>query len=302
MQAQALCGYKIKDLVCTHSGRGGNGKSILIKILSEVFGDYFIEIPTAMITSQNKGTHNTPDPFMSEIQGCRYAVANEPKDGIKLNDSIVKMFGSQEPVKYRMLYSNDPVVLKTQIKLNIYCNNKLDFNAQDDGMTRRLKVIKYISKFDEKPNEINNIYKIDYNLSKTVELWKEDYMRMLIELYDPNFKYEEPNNIKKWSSEYCDNNNDVKKFVKDNFILTNSQSDYLLLKDLKIMYQQNKEFEQTKLKNLKEHLEKEFNADFKEKSKVKINDKWIDIRSVIFGWKLIKDEEEEEFVKSSLDI
>ena len=201
-----------------------------------------------------------------------------------------------------MLYSNDPVVLKTQIKLNIYCNNKLDFNAQDDGMTRRLKVIKYISKFDEKPNEKNNIYKIDYNLSKTVELWKEDYMRMLIDLYNPNFKYEEPNNIKKWSSEYCDNNNDVKKFVKDNFILTNSQSDYLLLKDLKIMYQQNKEFEQTKLKNLKEHLEKEFNADFKEKSKVKINDKWIDIRSVIFGWKLIKDEEEEEFVKSSLDI
>ena len=35
-----------------------------------------------MITSQNKGTDNTPDPFMSEIQGCRYAVVNEPKNGV----------------------------------------------------------------------------------------------------------------------------------------------------------------------------------------------------------------------------
>ena len=41
-------------------------------------------------------------------------------------------------------------------------------------------------------------------------------MRILIELYDPKFKYEEPNNIKKWSSEYCDNSNDVQIFVKDN--------------------------------------------------------------------------------------
>jgi phage/plasmid-associated DNA primase len=257
-----------------------------------------------MITSQNKGTHNTPDPFLAEIQGCRYAVANEPKSGLKLNDSIVKVFGSQEPVKYRMLYSNDPVILNTQIKLNIYCNNKLEFDGNDGGLARRLRVVKYISKFDEKPNEKNNIYKIDYNLSKTVELWKEDYMKMLIELYNPDFSYVEPSNIKKWSSEYCDNNNDVKKFVKDSFIMTNNPKDYLLLKDLKLMYQQNKEYEQTKLKNLKEYLEKEFNADFKDRARIKINNKWSEITSVMFGWKRIEEEVEEveEDDKSNLDL
>ena len=198
-----------------------------------------------------------------------------------------------------MLYSNDPVILNTQIKLNIYCNNKLEFDASDGGLSRRLKVVKYISKFDEKPNEKNNIYKIDYGLNKTVESWKEDYMKMLISLYDPNFTYEEPSSIINWSSEYCDNNNDIKKFVKENFIMTNSQTDYLLLKDLKLLYQQNKEYEQTKLKNLKEYLEKEFNSDFKEKAKVKINNKWVDIRSVIFGWKRIEEceEDDEEEIK-----
>ena len=85
--------------------------------------------------------------------------------------------------------------------------------------------------------------------------------------------------------------------------MTNDQKDYLLLKDLKLMYQHNKEYEQTKLKNLKEYLEKEFNADFKERSKVKINNKWVDIRSAIFGWKLIQnDDEDDEEHKSTLDL
>ena len=59
------------------------------------------------------------------------------------------------------------------------------------------------------------------------------------------------------------------------------------------MYQHNKEYEQTKLKNLKEHLEREFNSNFKEKAKIKKNDKWVDVRSVIFGWKEISPYESE---------
>ena len=83
-----------------------------MKHLSEVSGYLFLKIPTAIITSQNKGARKKPDLFMSGIQGCRYAVANKPKYGIELNHSIVKVFGSQDPVNYRGLYSNNPVVLK----------------------------------------------------------------------------------------------------------------------------------------------------------------------------------------------
>jgi hypothetical protein len=85
--------------------------------------------------------------------------------------------------------------------------------------------------------------------------------------------------------------------------MTNNPKDYLLLKDLKLMYQQNKEYEQTKLKNLKEYLEKEFNADFKDRARIKINNKWSEITSVMFGWKIIQEEEEDdENEKSNLDL
>ena len=60
------------------------------------------------------------------------------------------------------------------------------------------------------------------------------------------------------------------------------------MKNIKFMY--NKDHDQSKLKTLKEHLEKEMNVSILEKTKVKRDGKFIDVRSVIFGWKLREDE------------
>jgi phage/plasmid-associated DNA primase len=69
-QAQALSGQKSEDCVYTHTGRGGNGKSIEQALLKSLFGDYFLEIPSSMLTKVNKMEHNKPDPFYSELKGC----------------------------------------------------------------------------------------------------------------------------------------------------------------------------------------------------------------------------------------
>ena len=70
---------------------------------------------------------------------------------------------------------------------------------------------------------------------------------------------------------------------------TNSNDNFIQLKDIKTLYQNNKQYEQSKLKSLKESLEKIFNTNFIEDKKIK-GKKY---RSVIFGWKL-KDEEDED--------
>ena len=290
-QAQSISGMKGQDCIYTHTGRGGNGKSIEQGILKNVFGDYFLEIPSSMLTKINKMEHNKPDPFYSELKGVRYSVANEPSDGSKINDSLLKIMASKEGMKYRTLFSNKVEKLALQTQIHIYCNNKLEFNGDDGGLCRRFKVINYISKFTsdkDKINEDNNIYEMDVELSEKVMLWREDYMRMLISKFDPKYKYNEPQSIKNNSEKYSDANNDIKRFVEDHFEFTNKREDYLLMKNIKLMY--NKDYDQTKLKNLKEHLEKEMNVNVMEKSKVKKNDKWTDVRSVIFGWKMKVDE------------
>lgn len=158
-QAQALSGRKTKDLVYTHTGAGGNGKSILMGLIKHTFGDYYIVIPVAMLTKSNMSkSHNTPDPFMQDIKGCRFAMSSEPIAGKSLNDQLIKNIASQEPQKFRMLFSNEVVNLNIQIKLNICCNLKLKFNGDDGGLAHRMCVVDYKSKFtdEQPPNEKNH--------------------------------------------------------------------------------------------------------------------------------------------------
>ena len=89
-QAQAISGLKtINDVVYTHTGKGSNGKSIEQSILEKVFGDYFVEVPTSLLTTINKNDANSPNPFYTQLKGVRYCVGNEPSDGAKINDSLI---------------------------------------------------------------------------------------------------------------------------------------------------------------------------------------------------------------------
>ena len=292
-QAQALSGRKTQDLVYTHTGRGGNGKSILIEIIKNAFGDYFLNIPVSLLTSQNNSGHNTPDPFLAKFKGVRYAMSNEPKDGAKFNDSLIKNIGSQEALQYRLLYSNNPVSLNLQMKLNIYCNNKLKFNGEDEGIGRRMCVIDYVSKFVAEKDFVagnENIYLMDATLTDKVKSWRQDYIKLLIGLFKNDYKHQPPKSVENSSKVYINENNDVYKFVKDNYIKTGNNNDFILLKDIKMEYQCNKEYEQTKLKTLKESLEKVFNANFIDDKKIK-GKKYT---SVMLGWKYNKLESDDD--------
>ncbi len=285
-QAQSLSGRKGKDLIFTHTGAGGNGKSIEIDILKYVFGEYYCNIPIKMLTTQNNSGHNTPDPYLSKLKGIRYASSNEPADGAKINDTFIKQIGSQEQQEYRLLFSNTVNKLNLQLKLHIYCNDKLKLKGEDGGLGRRMVVINYKSRFDEKPDEKKHIYKIDYSLSNRVKKWRSDYMKMLIDKYNINYEYICPKEVEEASKQYVEDNNDVLKFVKEFLEFTNNEKDFVTLKDLKELYKNNKEYEQSKLKELKPLLERVMNTVFIERKK--INGK--DHRGLIQGWKFINDD------------
>jgi phage/plasmid-associated DNA primase len=279
--AQALSGRKGKDIIHTNTGIGGNGKSILIELLKSTFGQYYCNTPIKMLISQNNNNnHNTPEPFFAKLKGVRLAGASEPPDGAKINDSFLKLVGSQEEQDYRVLFSNIINKLTLQLKLHIFCNDKLKIKGEDGGIGRRMKVINYISRFDEKFNEKNNIFKIDYSLADKVKLWKADYIKTLIDLYDINYLYSCPVEIDEASKQYIDDNNEVLKFVKDFFVFTNSSTDFILFKDIKELYRQNKEYEQSKIKDLKNLLQKSMNCIIHDRKK--INN--VDYRGVIIGW------------------
>ena len=124
-------------------------------------------------------------------------------------------------------------------------------------------------------------------------------MKLLISLHQNKYKHNPPRDVIDASKIYINENNDVYKFVRDNLLQTNDKNDFVTLKDLKLLYQSKKdEYEQSKLKTLKESLEKTLNSKFIEGNKIK-GKKY---RSVILGWKIINPFDDDEDDKSALDI
>ena len=311
-QALALTGQKMtNDLFFTHTGKGSNGKSILQEILKNVFGDYFCMIPQSILTTVNKNDANSPNPFYSQIKGVRYLCGNEPSDGAKANDSFIKLCAAKEMIKYRTLFSKKVEDLYFQCSLNIFCNNKLEIKSTDGGMCRRIKVIEYVSIFTEKEhiiNEENNIYAADFQLMSKVKEWKSDYMKMLLEIYDPKYIYSEPLNVSEASTEYIDDNNDVKKFVNDKYVFTNNKDDFILFSNIHRDYQSEKIYDQSKAKDKKkfmELIEKEMNKKFdgvKNAIKVKYGSELVSKRNVMKGWKEISDDDDDNSDEENNDI
>jgi P4 family phage/plasmid primase-like protien len=285
-QSQALSGRLGKHLIHTHTGYGGNGKSIETEILSRTFGQYALKIDIGMLTVKRQSFTNA-DPFTLQLKGARYVFASEPREGDTLNVGVMKDMSGGETVKARQLFSGVVEEFKPQNHIHIYCNEKLAFDGADGGAARRMKTIDYPSKFDDAKfvNEDQGIYLIDYNLSDKVADWKQDYMRMLLDIYDVNYKYTCPKSIEDASAEYLDSNNDVKQFVIDNLEKTNNKTDFVRLVDMKALYKSNKEYNICKLKDLKKSLEKELQTPCKERHGAGGKD-----RKVYIGWKQIEDE------------
>jgi DNA phosphorothioation-dependent restriction protein DptG len=174
--------------------------------------------------------------------------------------------------------------------LNIYCNKKLPLDGDDGGLKRRMRVVDYVSKFEDKKyvDEKSNIYEIDVHLSEKIKHWRADYMRMLLDVYNFNYVYSCPKVIDSASMEYMDCNNDVKSFVLEKLERSSNPKDYIQLSMLKSGYKSCKEYEQRKLKDLKRLLEIELQTTCKPRHGAK------HVRNVFLGWKYVDDEEDED--------
>ena len=152
-------------------------------------------------------------------------------------------------------------------------------------------VVNYVSSFAKEEDINNNVYLIDTELTDKVKNWKQDYMKLLIGLHQNSYKHKPPKDVVNASKIYINENNDIYKFVQDNLEKTNDNNDFVTLKDLKLIYQGKKdEYDQAKLKTLKESLEKIFNTNFIEDKKIK-GKKY---RSVILGWKILNCDDDDD--------
>lgn len=245
-------------------GTGANGKSTLVELFEDSFGDYACSVPHTILTQKRSGS-SAANPEIAKLRGKRFVHMQEPEGNDKINVGYLKELSGGDKIQARELYKA-PVEFKPQFHLILACNDLPQVTSTDGGTWRRVRVVEFASKFVDEPlNE--NEFKKDYNLGSKLTTWHEAFMSILIDRYNKVFKpnghlIKEPKCITICTKEYQRISDSMLDYIEENIEVSNDKKDKIgiisLYTHFKEWYQSSYNEKPPPKRELKTYLEKKF--------------------------------------------
>lgn len=146
---------------CTYFlyGIGNNGKSTFLDTIAEMLGGYSANTQPETIMMKKWGS-DTASSDIARLKGARFVTSEEPTEGVRLNEGLLKQLTGGSKVTCRFLYG-DEFEYTPEFKIWVATNHKPIVRGTDLGIWRRIKLI---------PFEVNiPKNKIDKNLKKKLQ-------------------------------------------------------------------------------------------------------------------------------------
>jgi putative DNA primase/helicase len=134
----ALAGQNQEQIAVFLTGKGGNGKSTLLRILRNVLGDY---VANADLTQLADPDTSRPRPDLLRLRGARLILVAEPKPGA-LDVSLIKHLTGGDPISARDLWER-PVEFRVGGVPIVACNELPKISDLSEGAWRRIRVIEF---------------------------------------------------------------------------------------------------------------------------------------------------------------
>ena len=217
------------------TGKGSNGKSMLMNIINELLKELKIDISADLIVKKPK-TSTGADPFLMEINDSknRLLILNETEEGIHFDDALIKRLTGGDQIKARALYSNNTVGFTVESKLIVVSNHRPIFNVQDYGMKRRPKAIDFNSTFIDEPADGKykpGQYKKDPELQKKILEDKDVLFSWFVEgamLYKENPMFIPPEIVQKETDAYFYELDSIAQYLSsERLIFTDNEKDMI---------------------------------------------------------------------------
>ena len=139
-------------------------------------------MPIALLT-QKRARSEAANPDLVDAKGRRFCYFQEPDNGERINIGLMKELTGGDKIKGRTLFKL-PIEFKPQFKLALLCNDLPEMPGNDDGTWRRVRVVRFKSKFRENPDPKDPYeFKVDTTLPDKFENWAEPFMYMLLQYY-----------------------------------------------------------------------------------------------------------------------
>jgi putative DNA primase/helicase len=233
----AITGLCLEGKIYILYGKSDAGKSILINLLNQVLGHDFSTIINKNILLNKKQNETGVDPFVHVLANLLIGIINETDDDDYINPSKTKVIASNEPLAYRLLFSNKIELLESKHTILLTTNNIPQLDETTEAMWKRLELIPFTAKFKDKPAPNKNEFKIDPKLKHKLnnDDVKESLLKIIIDnayLYNKEGMGEKPEKIKKALEDYKIENDPIKSFLDEYVIITDDPKDYIKATEL----------------------------------------------------------------------
>jgi putative DNA primase/helicase len=175
-----LTAYNKEEIVIVLLGQGLNGKSIYTELVSLTLGQYFTTCSSDLLTERMDS--NCLQLELMAFKDKRFVLGELPANGT-ININTYQLLARNNDIVARRRYEKE-ICFESTHKFGIICNSVPIFDREHDArhIVRKMRYIEFPTSFVENPTKSNE-KQIDKTIIQKLELWKQDFMLLLIEKY-----------------------------------------------------------------------------------------------------------------------
>lgn len=137
----SLCGSIREQCAFFLYGMGNNGKSTFLDTISDLMGGYAVNAQPDTIMTRKFGDNSTLSDI-ARLKSARCVTCEEPTEGVRLNEGLLKQLTGGGKVTCRFLYG-DEFEYTPEFKIWVATNHKPIVRGTDVGIWRRIKLIPF---------------------------------------------------------------------------------------------------------------------------------------------------------------
>ncbi len=137
-----LTGHSVSQALLMLMGSAGCGKSIVVELILHVMSGYAYKARTASILRTATRSSDAPTPSVLALRGKRLVALAETERGQVMATAWVKDQSGSDTVNGRGMYQSEAVTFRPTHKLLVYGNHPLVINDTDEGIWRRINMLK----------------------------------------------------------------------------------------------------------------------------------------------------------------
>lgn len=185
-------------------GSGANGKSTLLNVIQNLFGDYAVS--TITDTFMKKNSEQTND--LARLKNARLVIASEAEENKPMSESLIKQITGGDKISARFLYGEYFDFFPT-FKIFMATNHKPKISGGDNGIWRRIKLIPFTISIPEE--------KRDRHLTEKLMEENSGILNWLLEGFRMWEKegLHEPDSVREANEEYRFDMDIVENFITD---------------------------------------------------------------------------------------